>query len=202
MEIRSAFLAVIAGALLYPGSAFADVTFDWTFAGPVASGSGTLTAIASGTPSLDYITGGSGTITYSTLKYAAGGTLAVTFGTCATPGEQCTFTDTDGTIPGSGANLTIDNWLYPSAAPGSQLTDNGIALTPTPNPAGNTSPTYIGIWDGPSQEFVDWEDYQNLTIPFTVTPAAAAPEPRTVSLLVTMLTGVGCLAGILRKKLA
>jgi hypothetical protein len=155
---RYSLLAALVGALLLPsGLAFADTTFNWTFTGPHISGSGTLTAIASGTAGLDYITGGSGNVDYD------GTTLAVTFGVCLVPGARCTFVNTDGV----GANLEIDNWLYPGNPAGSQLTGYGVAVTPTPIA---TPHPYLGIWDTPSQSFYGWggNQYENLSTPFTV----------------------------------
>ena len=52
---------------------------------------------------------------------------------------------------------------------GSQLTSNGVAVTPTPvTPF--TRPTYLGIWDPPSQSFYGYglNQYVNLSTPFTV----------------------------------
>ncbi len=137
-------ITVLAGALLAPAGACAD-DFGWTFAGTDISGSGTLTAIASGTLGLDYITGGSGNVDYN------GATLAVTFALCSTPGDVCTFVNNDG----AGANVTIDNWLYPGNSPNTDLDGNGIGLTPTPD-AGDVAPpniSVLNVWGSPSGDF-------------------------------------------------
>ena len=165
-------------AAFAPALALAD-TYTWKFASQNVSGTGTLNAIAYGNPGKFLITGGSGTIADTTY-----GTISVTITPCATPNATCTVVNTDN----AGANLTYDDLLFPVNAPGSQLDDNGIVLSP--GPAGTN---YIGIFDSPSQEFYNYSTngYQNLTTPFTVTPfVAATPEPTSLVLVGSGLLGV------------
>jgi hypothetical protein len=215
MKMRTGLFAIVAVALLSPGGAFADVTFDWSFAASAYGlfAAGTLTAVAdpSGTQGLYDITGGSGLANYSGL--GGGSSVAVTIAPCATPSSTCTVVDVDGNGPGSGANLTYDNLLWADNSPGSQLDDNGIVLTPSPLGTGFPNPTYVGLWDGPSQYFFSWggNGYEYLSTPFTVTAAsstspstsvASAPEPAIVPELVTMLMGVAAFAFLFKRKMA
>jgi hypothetical protein len=208
MKMTGVFLATLAVTLLAPVGSFADDTFNWSFAASAYGvfASGTLTAVAdpSGTPGLYDITGGSGLADYSGL--GGGSSVGVTIAPCSTPSSTCTVVDTDGKGPGSGANLTYDNLLWVNNAPGSQLDDNGVVLTPSPLGSGFPNPTYVEVWDSPSQYFFSWgtNGYENLSTPFTVTatPSAAVPEPGAVVLLIAMLLGIGSLSGALRKNLA
>jgi hypothetical protein len=78
---------------------------------------------------------------------------------------------------------------------------------------GFPNPTYVGLWDGPSQYFFSWggNGYEYLSTPFTVTAAsstspstsvASAPEPAIVPELVTMLMGVAAFAFLFKRKMA
>jgi hypothetical protein len=191
MKIKLRLL--LAGAiLLLPAIASADVTFSWNFADTNTnlSASGTLTA-ALVSPGLYTITGGSGIVNYN------GTPISATIAPC--PSNNCTFVDVDGNGPGSGANLTVDNFLTPSNSIGSQITSNGLALTPSI--LTGTNPTYIGVWDSPSQYFYSYGSggYDNLTTPFNVIAInqTSVPEPDAAAVLVTMLGGLGGFGGLL-----
>jgi hypothetical protein len=178
MSTRTLFIAFLI-AIFVPTFAMAD-NYDWSFAATNLSGSGVLSASATGTPGTYDITGGSGTVTFM------GTAFSVTFAPCTYP-TVCTLVNTDG----AGANLSFDNYLFPGNAPGNQLDSYGIALQP--GPAGTTA---MGIWDTPSQEFFSYGTfgYQNLSTPFTVTPT---PEPSSACLLLS--AGLAALAGIKRR---
>lgn len=164
-----------------PSSALAD-SFNWSFASPDVSGSGTLNAIAYGNPGEFYITDGMGTVTDSMY-----GSYSVAFLPCSTPSDTCTLQNSDN----AGANLQYDNLLFPSNPIDSQLDAYGIVLTPGPTGSGTFG---LGVYNQPSQEFYAYthNGYQNLTTPFNVTPAAVAatPEPSSLALLGTGILGV------------
>jgi hypothetical protein len=176
----------LSAAVLLSGAAVASAdTFDWNFAGPGLSGSGTLTADPEGGGEF-LITGGTGTVTDTVF-----GSFAVTFGTCA---SLCTLVNTDG----GGTNLTYDNLLFPGNPIGSQLDSWGIVLLPGPPGSGSTA---IGIWDAPSQSFYNYtaNGSENLTTPFNVS-ADAVPGPIAGAGLPGLIAACGALFGWWRRK--
>ena len=177
-SIPRSLLTLGFAAAFIPALAHAD-TFTWTFASMNVSGSGTLTAVAYGSPGEFLITGGAGSVTDTTY-----GTFAVALAPCATPAASCTLDRTGG----RGAPETYDDLLFPEHSPDLQLDGFGVVLTP--GPAGTVG---INIYDGPPQEFYGFfgNGNESLSTPFTVTPfVAATPEPTSLVLVGSGLLGI------------
>ena len=183
----SSFGVIFAIMLLTPVFAFSTpLSFNWMFSGPDLSGSGTLTAVPDPSlPGVDDIIGGTGTLTAFGPEV-----FNVTIAPCSNYAATCTFVNTDG----HGANLQVDNLLWPGNAPGSQLDGFGIAFITGPPGSGAS---YIGVQDSPSIYFYNYGDHgeEYLTTPFTVTSRgdapASTPEPSSVLLLGSGVFGLG-----------
>jgi hypothetical protein len=215
-------LVAAAAVVLLPGVASAD-TFSWTFGGgsdPV-SGSGTLTAVATADAGIDFITGGSGTVTDVSGTYNVT-FLALTEGTgneglCSDIwGEGWTPASAHcGTLHGlpgaGGADYPFDNLLYLNALPSnSELDANGIVLYNAAGPAGKS---YFDVWSSgisgnPLPDNLEWSELNpysggsstNFLNPFTVTAdTSATPEPATMALMGGALLGLGLLRKRFRK---
>jgi hypothetical protein len=187
------FVLLFAVALV---PAMADTTFDFSFiptAGTDLSASGTLLGHPNGDGTYTAVSG-TGTITYGTNTYAMS-----LFANPTPPGTSQAY---GFTYESGNYTFTFDDQLFPSS-PVSPVDTWGLLFSTTGAPSAATAVNiYNNTQDpGGDQAFLIYSnDVENGTL--VLSQVSSVPEPGALSLLFTMLAGVGGLAGVLRKKLS